>query len=235
MLLDDKDKETITKELYTFIDKNCLFRTNPETSYYEEFAPGRLYPSYPSKNPITHQFYLRRLTHNGKMLFFLTALFFDDLARKINSGEESSRIQLAGLETSSIPIMIGMQQYAAANKIFMNTFSIRKQRKNYGLFNLIDGIPNEDPVIIVDDIFNSGSTVSRCLDVCEYELNLKPANNIYSIIKFNSQTQKVKYKDNEMNLFSIFSLEDFDTRYDPDTYWMPVDCDKSYNKRPEYK
>lgn len=235
MLLDDKDKEIIKKELYTFIDKNCIFRCNPDEVYYENAKPGTLYNSYPSRNPVTHQFYSRRLTHNGKMLFFLTALFFDDLARKINSGQESPRIQLAGLETSSIPIMIGMQQYAATHKIYMNTFTIRKERKKYGLFNYVDGIPTEDPVIIVDDVFNTGSTIARCLDLCEYELDLKPANTVYTIIKFNDAAEKIKFKDREMNVFSLFSLSEFDTTYNPDVYWLPKDCDKSYNKRPEYK
>lgn len=234
MLLDDKDKQTIIKELYTYIDKNCIFRCDPSIKYNEDTEPGRLYPKYPTKSPVTHQFYLRRLTHNGRMLFFLTALFMDDLIKKIKAGQENDRIQIVGLETSSIPLMIGMQQYAASNKIFLNTFTIRKERKGYGLFNLIDGMPTDDPYIVVDDLFNSGSTMRYCFDVCEYELNIKPANNVYTIIKFDENTQAIKYKDHVINLYSVFSKNEFDMNYDPNVYWLPKDCDKSYNKRPEY-
>lgn len=235
MLLSNEEKKIIRTELHDFINKNCIFRCHPLVSYYENCEPGKLYNSYPSKNKPTYQFYSRRLTHNGKMLLYLVALFMDDLVKKINAGEESENVQFAGLETSSIPIMIGMQQYAASHKIFLNTFSIRKERKNYGLFNFVDGIPSDGPVIIVDDVLNSGGTVSRCLDLCEYELDLKPANNVYTIIKFKPEVNFLKYKDKDLNLFSPFSLSEFDVNYNPDLYWFPKDCDKSYNKRPDYK
>jgi len=40
-----------------------------------------------------------------------------------------------------------------------------------------------------------------------------------------------KYYENNNNN----KKSDFDLNYDPDKYWIPDDCDKSINKRPEYQ
>jgi orotate phosphoribosyltransferase len=138
------------------------------------------------------------------------------------------------METSSIPMMIALQQYAGRNKIGINSFSIRKERKSYGLFQFIDGMPTESPVIVLDDTINSGKSLSRCFEVCKYELGLTPAPVAYSIIKFNDKMDAVRWNENRIEVVSLFSVNDFSMEYDPSKYWLPSDCDKSYNKRPEY-
>ena len=77
MLLRDEEKELIRKDLHEYIDKNCIFRCDPNVSYYENVEPGRLYSNYPTKNKPTYQFYSRRLTHNGKMLLYLVAFWIN--------------------------------------------------------------------------------------------------------------------------------------------------------------
>ena len=156
-MLSCEEIQQIKKELHDYIDKNCIFRCDPTIIYHEGFRPGEIYPKNPSKQKITWQFYLRRLTHNGRMSYLMSLLFFDDLKRKIQEGSEYQSIQIVGLETGSIPIMVALQQMAASHKINLNSFSVRKERKRSGLFNIVDGIPTEDPVVFVDDVINSGS------------------------------------------------------------------------------
>lgn len=231
----DEDREKIKKELHEFITMNCIFRCDPTKKYSESAPIG----SIPSKSPLQFnrfQFYLRRLTHNSKMLQYVSALFFYDIMKTIQESSEYPAIQLCGLETSSIPIMIGIQQYASKYGISINSFSVRKERKNYGLFNFIDGIPTDAPIIIVDDIVNSGSAIGRVLDTCKYELNLKPAKNMYSIINFSpSDTTTMKYGNDTFKLNSVFKKNEFVTDFVKEWYWIPDDCDVSYNKRPDYK
>jgi hypothetical protein len=43
-----------------------------------------------------------------------------------------------------------------------------------------------------------------------------------------------KYDDEIFTINSIFTKDDFDYKYNIDKYWMPLDCDKSTNKRPGY-
>ena len=234
MLLNEDEKNKILNELYSFIDNNCIFRCNPEVNYNEIYEIGHIPPKYPSSEKLTWQFFLRRLTHDYKMLNYVCALFFDDLFKKIKLNEQDEYFQLCGLETSSIPLLIAMQMYASRYKIGINTFSIRKQRKSYGLFNFIDGIPSKAPVIIVDDLINSGQSIARCLDVCKYELQLGPSNNIYSIIKFDDNMDQVKFDDKIINVTSIFSKSQFDYTFQPEKYWLPKDCDRTINNRSDY-
>lgn len=233
MMQDDRNK--IIKELYEFIDLNCIFRCNPFINYVEGLPDGVIAASSPKKDNNGYQFMLRRLTHNPKMLSYVSYLMFDNIIKTINNNTEYPAVQLCGLETSSIPLMIGIQQYAARFGISINSFSIRKQRKSYGIFHLIDGIPTDAPVIVVDDLINSGKSIGKCLDVCFYELNLTPAKNMYSIITFDQKlSTKKTYKDIQFTINSIFSKTQFDFAYDESKYWLPYDCDKSKNKRPEY-
>ena len=235
MFLDEDKKQQIKKELYDYIDTKCIFRCDPQIRYVDGIEKGQIPTKHPSKNHIIYQFYLRNLTHNPIMLTHVSAIFLDDLLTKIKNKEENSHFQLCGLTTGSISLMTAIQMCALKLNINVNAFTIRKERKSYGLFNLIDGMPTEAPVIVVDDLINSGNSVSKCLDICRYEFGLIPSKNTYSIIKMESNINKFNYNDNLISINSIFTKDEFDYAYDPNKYWIPKDCDKSINKRPEYQ
>ncbi len=230
-----KDKDKILEELKEFIDRNCIFRCNPGVQYSESAPIGKI----PSLTPLqmnSFQFMLRRLTHDPKMLSYVSALMFEKIVESINNETEYPNVQLCGLETSSIPIMIGIQQFAGRYGISINSFSIRKERKQYGLFHLIDGIPTESPVIVIDDTINSARSIHKSLDTCWYELKLKPAKNHYTIMTFQEQLMYlIKYKDHQSIAHSLFARHQFNCSYDAEKYWLPYDCDRTVNKRPEYK
>lgn len=230
-MLSDEVRERAKETLRDYIDRNCIFRCNPEHQYNELGSPGRLYSSSPSRDDMSWMFMLRRLTHDPQMLRMVSGLFLDDFVKR-----DLSFVQLGGLETSSLPLMTGLSILLGEwTQTKVSTFSIRKERKSYGLFNLIDGMPTEAPVIIMDDTINSGKTLSRCYDVCKYELNIIPAPVAYTIVRFRTDMEFVKWNDHEIEIVSLFDLKDFDLKYDPSKYWLPSDCDKSYNKRPEYR
>lgn len=225
-------KNNAKKILSEYIDKHCIFRCNPEIQYAPNLQKGVI----PSKgaSDTKYSFYLRRLTHNPMMLNGACALILDDIIEKFKESGKDLFFQFCGLETSSIPFLIGLQMTALKFGLSINSFSIRKERKPYGIFNLVDGIPTEAPVIIVDDLINSGSSIFKCLEVCEYELNLKILPDCYSIVTLTQPPFMFKHKETTYNINSIFVKNDFNFDYCPEKYWLPEDCNKSINKRTDY-
>jgi len=238
MILTEDEKNEIKSVLYQHIDLNCIFRCNPDQIYCEDVPVGKL----PSQTPKPKEkesdtvLYLRRLTSNPKLLEYVCALFFDDIMNKIKNDEEYGSFQIAGLETSSMPIITGMQMYALKFGLEINSFSIRKSRKDYGLGHLINGIPNKERVLFVDDLFNSGSSLNACLETCFWELELESTKNSYVIYNNNPTGDNTYfYEGDTININSIFMKKEFDLNYSKEKYWLPQDCDRSYNKRPDYK
>lgn len=224
--------QQIYNQLFDYIDKNCIFRANPEVKYFKYLPKGNILPNGISMKPMTWCFYLRRLTHNAVALRDVAFTIAQDIIKKCHNGDESSEIQLCGLETASIPLIAAVQMAFIQGGINVNAFTVRKDRKAYGLCHLIDGIPNNNKIIVIDDMINSGSSVSKVIDTCFYELDLTPANNVYCIIGAKdehrwSSTTGVP----NLNVNYLFHKDDFNKSYDPDKYWLPKDCDKTYNKR----
>lgn len=221
--------EQLRKVMYDHIDQHCLFRANPDIQYFPYTPKGSIIPGGNVHNYMNWCFYLRRLTHNAELLKAISYAFAHDIVTKASIKEEYPNVQLCGLETSSIPLLIATQLAFNQAGINVNSFSIRKERKSYGLCHLIDGIPNEYPVIVIDDVFNSGSSTSQVYDTCFYELGLKPAKNSYFIIS--STENRLKVGADLVTLNCIFMKKEFDKKYDPSKYWLPKDCETTHNKR----
>lgn len=216
MNLTDDDRKHIMNIVHEFIDKNCIFRCNPNEQYSAYEEKGILH----NNNNLSYKFYFDRLTYDAKMLYCLSALFFDDLMKKVNDNLEYPEFQLVGTEETSLPLLLGMQQFAAKNRLSLNVFTVKNQRSNEGLFNLVNGIPNNSHVIFVDNILDI-STVRKCYDTCVKELKLKPAKNVYSILKTNPNMGKIKYNDYIIDVNCPYNLNDFNLEYEETKYWIP--------------
>lgn len=212
-------------DVKSYIQKNCIWRANPDTQYEKYIPKGKLYAAAPG-------FYnswlvmMRRLTHNPVMLNFV--------AEQIYSEIKDFDIQLCGLETSSIPIISAIQIKAINDGKHFNSFTVRKERKKYGLFNLFDGIPNRLPFLTIDDFTNTGSSVRTVCDASLYEYNLDSFPMAYSILRNDKNHENVYFNAVKIELKSLFKCSEFDFDYNPEEYWLPSDCDKSLNKRPDY-
>jgi orotate phosphoribosyltransferase len=169
---------------------------------------------------------LHRITYNAMYLPFIAA----EMHKAVDMIPElDGPIQFSGLETSSIPLMI-----ALGNIRKVNAFSIRKERKTNGLFNLVNGDPIPGiPVVVVDDLVSSGGGCHRCIDAIKYELALPVAPIILSIVR-NDQTHYVTHEGSVYQVEALFTKKEFSTEYDEEEYFLPADVDKTKNKRPEY-
>lgn len=216
-------------ELKEFINSRCIFRCNPDVQY----MPGIPKGTIPGANPNIYspwQMYLRNLTHDARASFLASRLIIDMMVQN----DDFFPFQMAGLETSSTPLLTAIQShiYHLCGKE-VNVFSVRKERKKYGLFNFIDGRPNKLPVVLIDDIFNSGSAASRVLDTILYEYDLDPYHRAFYLIRYRDSTL-FPFNGVNIELNSIFHKTEFDFRWSPENDWLPFDCDKQMQKRPDY-
>lgn len=222
----EHDKELVLD----FINRHCVFHCNPDVQYVPGIPKGKIPGSVPGVYN-TWQIYLRRLTQNPMMMNLIGKLFLDMMEK---NNEPVCGFQIAGLETSSLPLIAAFGQVAHHDGRYYNTFSVRKDRKGYGLFNLIDGMPdNEEKVVVMDDIYHSGSSLRRVLDTSLYELDLDPHPNAYFILNL-SKSGGCVFNHTAIKLNALFTRDDLDLTPDPERYWLPDDCGKHMNYRPDY-
>ena len=229
-ILSNEEQEELLNYIWNFIDQKCIFRCNPEIQYSHGIPKG----SIPTKSPGSHnkwQMYLRNLTQDSDMVTAVCMVIVNKMVEKNMMNKE---FQLVGLETSSIPLISHLQSNLRKIGKNVNSFSIRKERKEYGLFNLIDGIPNEHPFVVVDDIINSGSALIRVLDACLFELNLDPFEESFYVFNIRPERLYFPWNGSLIAINSLFNKTHFKYEYDESKYWIPFDCDKKFNKRPDY-
>jgi len=225
------DEQELRAILHSYIDKHCIFRCDPDVQYAPGIPKGTLPSSAPGKYS-TWQFYLRRLTQNGDFMSAVSMLLYMEFQRR---NEPKEGFQVAGLETSSIPMVSFVQGHLRQHGYYFDSFTVRKDRKGYGLFNFVDGRPNQLPVMVFDDLVHSGGSIIRVLDTALYEYNLDPHPRAYCIINIHEQMRHTLFNGFPIEIVSLFDRSHFDFRYDPKKYWVPDDCQKLVNYRPNYR
>lgn len=131
---------------------------------------------------------------------FLT-LFCEEF-HKLYSKEN---IQVGGMESGALPFLSAL---TLSNKNVIQSFYVRKSRKRSDLANLFEGEIHQDvPIVLVDDILNTGSTFLKQISVLEAE-GYKVAS-VFSIIKYRdiSFYKAIENKGIKINYF--FELDDF--------------------------
>ena len=136
----------MSEALRKFIEDECIFRCPP--GYYLKGIPdGKMY---------SWQFYLRRVLFDQTMMRHVANWLVEN---------HNPDCQYAAMETAGPPMLTAMMQ-SSQKKI--EGFAIRKDQKKYGLFNMVEGrFDPKKPVIILDDIANSKSTILRARTICE--------------------------------------------------------------------
>jgi hypothetical protein len=162
-----------------FIEHNCIYHADPTVQYSESFPIGRFVPRSPNKVVGDSRiFMLRNLLYNvihRQMLMRMMDHMFPD-----------EPVQYAGLESGSIPFLMAIQEHLMVHKNKpVNVFSVLSERKGYGINQYVNGRPNDLPVVIVDDMINSGQSIRRAMSVVGHELELPIHETILAIIHSN--------------------------------------------------
>lgn len=121
--------------------------------------------------------------------------------------------QICGLEVAAIPLVSAIVMKSVQKGIPVNGFFIRKSRKKSGLLNMIEGKISDDPVILVDDIINSGGTYMRQVEVLE-KMNTDGqtkahVSHTFSILRFRDLSYYTYFHNKDIAVDSIFELNDF--------------------------
>ena len=139
-------------------------------------------------------FDFRKILFDPESLNTIAELFWDIY-------KDQYPFQIGGLETASIPIFSAIVTRSKDFGKPINGFFIRKERKSTGLQEIIEGKLNSYPVILIDDLINTGGSIKRQLSLMENEgVEVRSA---FSILCF---------RDKEFYPFdisSLFSLKDF--------------------------
>ena len=195
-MIDEKRYTQIKNWTRNYIDEKCIYRGPPIPGK----KPGTTY---------TWQFYLRNGLFNIDFLSAISQMFVYQIKKEV----KNFNFQLAGLETASTPMLAGIPLISATMGYEINAFSIRKERKKYGLLNWIEGIPNEKPVMLIDDLCNSQESMSIAHNVVK-EHNLKIFDYAFCIVNKTNKTSKEKIKADKylpknIKIIYLFDLDDF--------------------------
>jgi len=73
--------------------------------------------------------------------------------------------QVGGMESASIPFITAVVLNGARRGLQVNGFYIRKSRKKEGLMKIVEGDLNDDKVVLLDDLINSGRSFIKQVEV----------------------------------------------------------------------
>ena len=184
-----------------FIEHNGIYRCKPG-----EFIVG--------KAPLTKytwQIYLRRCLYDPTFMNDITTLILD----KLDLSDRN--VQFGACEDAGVALAISLSL-----RTNISMFSIKKERKSYGLLNFTEGIIKNKPVILVDDIAGSQQTFRNAkalLTKCQLPL----AKQYVAVINKTLNTHDA-YIDRE--LVSIYTCDDFAMSW--------TEYVAKYNKEPNY-
>ena len=104
----------------------------------------------------------RRLFMDPKTLDAAAELFWQECAGRMP-------FQVGGMEAAAIPLLSAILMKALARGAPVNGFIVRKERKTYGTGSSVEGALTDAPIVMVDDILNSGSSLEKARVVLEQE------------------------------------------------------------------
>jgi outer membrane protein assembly factor BamB/orotate phosphoribosyltransferase len=143
---------------------------------------------------------LKRVCMDARLLDAIAELFWENCADKMP-------FQVGGMEIGGIPLVSAVLMKSAARGTPVNGFIVRKERKTYGVGGLIDGVLTDEPIIIVDDIINSGSSLEKVRVVLEQVQ--KSITLTFVLIDYNAAKSRVWRDKHRIPVLAPFRLDDF--------------------------
>lgn len=118
-----------------------------------------------------------------------------------------THLQVGGMETGAIPLIAGVA-LSAREGVDITSFYIRKSRKKSDLANIIEGgLLQNVPIILVDDIINSGTTARKQIKILE-DLGHR-VSALFVCLRFRDMVAYQDLLDKGIEIKSIFELNDF--------------------------
>jgi len=175
----------------TRIDHHGIYRVKPGLQRLPGKAPNSWY---------SWQFYLRRVLYDPACLRTIV----DALAERL----DLSYTQLGACEDAGVCLAT-----ALSLRTGVSMFSIKKRRKDYGLLNFTEGPILDRPVLLVDDVSGSQTTLRRAAHFIKLHLNLPPAGQYAVVVNKDVATHTGAYLDGP-TLVSLFDASEFALTWD---------------------
>jgi len=112
--------------------------------------------------------------------------------------------QVAGIESTGIALVAAIIMKSVERGISVNGIFLRKERKNDGRMRIIEGTPTNEPVIIVDDIINSGRSLEKQYGaLADAGLTVAGA---FAVLSFRDPSH---YRIGTADITTLFTTDDF--------------------------
>lgn len=142
---------------------------------------------------------LRRLFTKADALETLATAFFARFAAE-------TAFQLAGMESASIPLLTALALEGRRRRKSVAVAYIRKQRKTSGLGRNIEGDLGAGPVVLVDDILNSGKSAEKArVTLVQAGAHVRC---LFVVIDYRSPKSLAWRKQHGIEVVSLFTLDD---------------------------
>jgi len=149
-------------------------------------------------------FDFRNIFLKPKSLNLIVDIFWDLFGEKYP-------FQVGGQEIAAIPLVSAIVFKSQQINKPVNGFIIRKSRKPIGLQKIIEGELNENKIILVDDLINSGSTILRQIKIIENAG--KKVDCVFILTRFRDEKYYKFLAEKNIKLISLFNLNDFGLSY----------------------
>jgi orotate phosphoribosyltransferase len=155
-----------------------------------------------------------RLKEKAGWLFDVRAILLSpevltDIAEEfLDDHQDIKEFQIGGIETAGIPLITASVLLRHKKQGNVSGFFIRKSRKKDGLMKMIEGeVRSGVPIVLIDDILNSGKSMIRQVEVLEalgYTITA-----IWSLIRFRDIDAYHYFTNKNIRIKSLFTLDDF--------------------------
>jgi len=145
------------------------------------------------------------------MLDIIATLFWDEYEARLP-------FQVAGMEVAAIPLITAILLKAKQRGLQTNGLIIRKERKTTGLGKNIEGEPTGAPVILVDDLLNSGNSLNKAKAALDHEGQY--IQEAFVVIDYESPQGLHWSHKSQIPVTSLFKLSDFDLTLNASS-WSP--------------
>jgi outer membrane protein assembly factor BamB/orotate phosphoribosyltransferase len=143
---------------------------------------------------------IRKIILNSKALDLVADIFWDIF-------EKNYPFQVGGQELSAIPLISAIVLKGNERNKEINGFIIRKSRKKHDLQRIIEGTLTKDKVILVDDLINSGTTLSRGLRILQQAEGLEIFA-VFALVRFQEEINlDLLGLDKAKKIVTLFSLK----------------------------
>ncbi len=154
----------------------------------------------PAGKPQSWLFDVKGVMLEGHVLEMLAELIWRTLKPELP-------FQLCALETAGIALVAGVIMQARKDGVEVNGLYMRKSRKKDGLQKIIEGRPNDEKVILLDDATNSGRSLIRQIEALK--LVGRKVHAVCSVVRFRDESFYDYFRESGISMFSLFTLDDF--------------------------